>query len=221
MRVIRGKEVTLYPGQSASAPLVVVNTFEHEGERIKDAVKAVTEKDFSLLAVAGLSWDDDMSPWSAPPTRPGDNPCAGKADEYLDILTGDILPAALETLEDTPAWIGLSGYSLAGLFAVYAMYRTDLFARIASASGSLWYPDFPSYVYGHQLKRVPDRLYFSLGDREAKTGNPYLQPVQKNTEEIEHYFRQQGIHTIFELNKGNHFQRSTERMAKGIAWILD
>lgn len=118
------------------------------------------------------------------------------------------------------SWIGLAGYSLAGLFAVYAMYRSDLFSRIASASGSLWYPGFVDYVKSHGMKRRPERLYLSLGDKEARTRNPYMKKVQENTELLYGWYRQQGIETTFELNSGNHFVNDTERMAKGIAWIL-
>lgn len=37
-------------------------------------------------------------------------------------------------------FIGIAGYSLAGLFALYALYKTDVFTRVASMSGSLWFP---------------------------------------------------------------------------------
>lgn len=115
----------------------------------------------------------------------------------------------------------IAGYSLAGLFAVYAAYHTDAFARIVSASGSLWYPDFLEYTQGHTLCRVPDKMYFSLGDREAKTKNHCLCLVEERTRTLYEKYSGQGIPTKFELNPGNHFMDAVGRMARGIRWILE
>jgi hypothetical protein len=44
--------------------------------------------------------------------------------------------------------------------------------------------------------------------------------VENNTRTLEERFERAGAKTVFELNPGNHFQNATERMAKGIAWII-
>ena len=141
-------------------------------------------------------------------------------DEYLRLLTDVIVASAESELPGTPCWRGLAGYSLAGLFAVYALYGTDAFSRIASISGSLWLPGIKEYVVSHKPRRLPDRLYFSLGDKESKTRNPLLKTVGENTQAIYSYYRSQGIHTVFELNPGNHYNQAARRTAKGIAWLL-
>ena len=74
---------------------------------------------------------------------------------------------------------GIAGYSLGGLFALYAAYHCDEFRRVASMSGSLWFPDFREYVLSHDFANRPDRIYLSLGDKEAKTRNPVLKTVQE------------------------------------------
>ena len=51
-----------------------------------------------------------------------------------------IMPAILEELPSRPETLILASYSLTGLFAMYAAYRTDVITHIVSASGSLWYP---------------------------------------------------------------------------------
>lgn len=118
-------------------------------------------------------------------------------------------------------WRGLAGYSLAGLFALYSLYQTDLFSRVASMSGSLWFPGFTDYVFSHEMKKRPEHLYFSLGNQECRTRNPYLKTVQDNTEKIEHYYAQCGINTVFQLNPGNHYKNAVQRTAAGISWILN
>lgn len=44
--------------------------------------------------------------------------------------------------------------------------------------------------------------------------------MEENTREIEKFYRENGVKTYFEVNKGNHFQNAVERTASGIAWIL-
>ena len=53
----------------------------------------------------------------------------------MKLLIDEILPKAKELMEGEPKFTGIAGYSLAGLFAVYAMYKTDVFDRVASMSG--------------------------------------------------------------------------------------
>ena len=217
---IEGKAVELFAPLNPGAPLVVLNGEAGEGGAVHEAVRAATDTDFSLAAVSGLAWDDDLTPWPIPPIMKGASPCAGQADAYLETLTERILPKVLEALPVAPACVALAGYSLAGLFALYAMTRTDRFARVASASGSLWYPGFVEYAKTHAPVRQPDALYLSLGDREGKTRNPLMRTVEDNTRALADFYREAGIHTRFELNPGGHFNDPNGRMARAIAWML-
>ena len=133
----------------------------------------------------------------------------------------EIMPEAEALLPGAPAWRGLAGYSLAGLFALYALYQTDVFARAASMSGSFWFEGIMEYVCSHEMKRKPDCLYFSLGDKESSTDNPILNVVQQNTQEIETLCHGKGIETTFVLNSGSHYQACNKRTAAGIHWILN
>ncbi len=81
-----------------------------------------------------------MAPWEITPTSKNDTPCTGGAGNYLRLLAEEIISQAEKTVPGIPPWRGLTGYSLAGLFAVYAIYQMDLFSRIASMSGPLWFP---------------------------------------------------------------------------------
>lgn len=102
------------------------------------------------------------------------------------------------------------------LFAIYSMYNCDDFDRVASISGSLWFPGFLEYVFDNRMKVTPDRIYMSLGDKEKKTGNPQLSKVQINTEAMVKHFKDAGISVTWELNPGNHFTDSSGRCAAGI-----
>ena len=176
------------------------------------------------MCISNLNWDDDMSPWYAPKINKNDTDFLGKADEYLKILLEKIIPKVKEfveiNLEKQIEYYVIAGYSLAGLFAVYTAYRTDLFNKIVSCSGSFWFPNFVEYVEKNRISTNIKQIYFSLGNRESKTKNKVLQTVEENTKKIEKFLREQGIKTIYEENEGNHFQNADLRMAKGIKWIL-
>lgn len=217
------EEITVYraPEVSESMPIVYLNAGDDEGAVVWEACRALGCPAFTLAVISGLQWNNDLTPWPMPPIWKNDAPYTGGADEHLVLLTGEIIPAVENTLAEKPLYRVLAGYSLAGLFAVYAAYHTNAFARIVSASGSLWYPDFLEYTQSHALCRVPDKMYFSLGDREAKTKNRYLCLVEERTRMLCEKYSDQGIPTKFELNPGNHFMDADGRMARGIRWILE
>ena len=214
------KEVTLYKSSDTNAPLIVFNTFEGDGEDVYKELQNMGCTSINLLVVGNIDWNHDMSPWYMSSIYSKEKSFSGGADEYLKLLIDEILPKAKELIEGEPKFIGISGYSLAGLFAVYAMYKTDVFDRVVSMSGSLWFSDFIEYCKRNDYKRLPDKIYFSLGDKEANTRNPVLKTVQDKTIELSEYFNSLGTEVIFELNPGNHFTDTILRSAKGIKAIL-
>ncbi len=216
-----GKSLSMHSGELKDAPLVVLNTFQEEGEKVYKAIKVTCDQDFSLLCVSGLDWNRELSPWQSPSLSDDETPFSGGADEYLDSLTGRIIPDAIEKVGIDPAYISLAGYSLAGLFAVYSLYRTDMFSRVASASGSFWFPGFVDLVREREPLHMPDRIYFSLGDKEARTRNQILSTVEVGTRTVFGTFIEKGTDAVFEMNPGNHFRNPAERMARGISWMLD
>ena len=217
---IKDKVITIYKSSDTNAPLIVFNTFEGDGEGVYQALQNMGCTFINLLVVGNIDWNHDMSPWYMPSIYSKEKSFSGGADEYLKLLIDEILPKANELIEGEPEFTGIAGYSLAGLFAVYAMYKTDVFDRVASMSGSLWFIDFIEYCKRNEYKRLPDKIYFSLGDKEANTRNPVLKTVQDKTIGISEYFKSLGAEVIFELNQGNHFTDIILRSAKGIKAIL-
>ena len=217
---IKEKRATLYKSADSNMPLLVLNNFSDDGKNIVDELKLLGHTDFNLLNIENLNWNHDMTPWFSPPLFSSDPPCTGGADEYLQLLLSEILPRAEEEINGISPYTGIAGYSLAGLFALYAMYQCDKFARAASISGSLWFPDFTEYCFTHVPPRTPDRLYLSLGDREAITKNKILKTVRENTDALAEHFRSIGMDVTWELNPGNHFKDAAARCAKGIGALL-
>ena len=217
---IDGKAVSVFLGNKPGIPSIYLNTYSDEGQKIYEAAQAVGCPPFNLVTVSDLAWSHDMAPWDSPAAFKNGESFTGGADDYLRLLVEEIIPRAEKELAGPPAWRGIAGYSLAGLFALYAIYRTDMFSRVGCMSGSLWFPGFKEYIFSHEPKSRPDCIYFSLGDKEAKTRNPVLKTVQENTEAIHAHFLAQGIDTVFQLNPGNHFVQGIERTVAGIRWLL-
>lgn len=218
---IDGKAVSVFLGNKPGIPVIYLNTYSDEGQQVFEAVQAVGCLPFNLATISNLDWNHDMAPWDNPAAFKKGEPFTGGADDYLRLLVEEIIPRAEKELAGPPAWRGIAGYSLAGLFALYAIYQTDVFSRVGSMSGSLWFPGFKEYIFTHEPKRRPDCIYFSLGDKEAKTRNPILKTVQENTEEIRAFYQSKGIDTEFQMNPGNHFVQGIERTAAGIQWLLN
>lgn len=216
-----GKRVSVYPAEQPDSPLVLLNTFAEETDKIREELACPACPDHTLVAVTGLQWNRDLCPWNCPPVSRKTEPCTGGADDYLKLLTGEILERAEKEAGLHPCWRAVAGYSLAGLFAIYSLTRTDLFQRAASISGSLWYPRFRAYLREKGFKASPEALYFSLGEQEHKTRSPLMKTVQKETEVIEQYCRNQGAATILEMNAGGHYRDSQKRTATGIRWLLN
>lgn len=213
-----GKTVKIFKCEKADKPVIYLNDNADIGA---DIYGALGKTDFTLAVISDLDWNKDMSPWEIPPISRNDTPCTGGADEYLNILVRKIVCETEKSIEGKPLWRGIAGYSLAGLFAVYSMYKTNMFSRLASISGSLWFPNFKEYVFSREPVTKPDCIYFSLGDKEDRTKNKVLKPVRENTEEIVQFYGGKKIPSTFVLNEGNHFNNAAERTAAGIEWILN
>jgi len=158
--------------QNAGAPIVFYNAFANEADEIVRALSELGGVNLTLAAVGGLEWNSEMTPWPMPALFKKEAPFEGRADEYLQTLTQQIAPAVLAITGDA-AWLGIAGYSLGGLFALYSLYKTPMFTRVASVSGSLWYKDFREFALGSHLAGKLERAYLSIGDRESMSKNKY------------------------------------------------
>ena len=115
-----------------------------------------------------------------------------------------------------PAVMG--GYSLAGLFSLWAGYNSSLFDGIAAASPSVWYPQWTDYTEGRPMHSKA--VYLSLGDSESRTKNPVMAHVDDAIRRQQELLSAQGVDTTLVWNAGNHFVDSEKRMAKAFAWVV-
>ena len=208
--------------QKESCPTILCCMHEGLGTdegRLEDA-KAVaslmtemTQKPFNLLCFDVSSWNRFLSPW------PYEN-FTGEAGDTLSWISEQGIPY-LSSIGLTGKTL-IAGYSLAGLFALWAARSTDLFEGCASCSGSLWYPHWAEFSKSHPLKQN-NIVYLSLGGKESKTSHPVISTIEVCTkEEFARIQRDPRVKkSTFEMNAGGHFTKTLWRLAKGMAWLVN
>lgn len=95
----------------------------------------------------------------------------GHAEETLAYIQNTLIPecfTAHHLAEQTK--IMLCGYSLAGLFALWAGSQSERFSAVAGVSPSVWFPGYGDYEQAHPIRA--EHVYLSLGDREEQTKKP-------------------------------------------------
>lgn len=214
---INGKEFSVYLPPAANEKVPIFYFISHENS-LPALIAALKEPNCAIVTISADRWNDQLSPWQAEKVFKNGEPFGGEAGNYLREIES-LLPAAEAKLGLSVSRRAIVGYSLAGLFALYALCESRTFNYAASISGSLWFPDFAEYVASKQLA-PPDAVYFSVGDREKHTKSKLMSQVEEKTETIRRYFESLGTRTVFELNPGNHFVDSDLRVAKGISWLI-
>lgn len=129
----------------------------------------------SLVSVGVDLWEENFSPWCAPRVFAKGPNFGDGAQKTLDTLINQVIPWAESELTDPPAYRVLVGYSLAGLFSLWAGVSQPgvspqvargcqpgtatgstgapaapqpaaTFQRIGAVSGSFWFPGLLDYV---------------------------------------------------------------------------
>ena len=163
---------------------------------------------FTLVAFRIRNWNVELSPWKAPAVFGREDFGEGASNTLCYVL--DELVTRFKGNRYC-----LGGYSLAGLFALWSGYQTDVFSSIVGASPSVWFPKWIEYADRHKMKA--NRVYLSLGDKEPKARNPIMARVG---ECIERMHKLLDCEKRVECNEGNHFKDNAIRTAKGLAWAI-
>ena len=206
----------------STAPLVVLvahSDNDDEIEHLRTDIYLQSKTEFSSLIKNNIDWNTSLSPWPYDRIAKRVGSFIGKADAFLRELEEDVA-REIAMSRINPSAVYIAGYSLAGLFALYSLYKTDLFDGGACCSGSLWYPGFVDFVKNNDFCKLPTRLYMSLGDKESRVKNPIFASVEDKTKEVLKCYKQQGINVKFEMNPGNHMTDVDNRVAKGISNLL-
>ena len=208
-------------GEAHAEYLLIQMTGEHELQSMDNEVATIAQgaaHPFLFAAIPVESWNDALSPWEAPAVW-GKQGFGGKAADTLRFLTEQVIPTLKQQLHlPENVKIILGGYSLAGLFALWASTQTDLFYGIAAASPSVWFPDWMEFEQQHPIQT--QHIYLSLGDKEEHTKNAVMAVVGDNIRTLHSQLIACGADCTFEWNSGGHFKDADLRTARAFQWVM-
>ena len=213
--------ITYEYGNPEADTVLIQPTGEHELASLENEVREIekrTSKEFRFIAIKVENWNDDLSPWSVDAVFKN-QPFSGKAENTLSFVTDIFIPELISRYSlSSDIKIVIGGYSLAGLFSLWAAYRTDIFHAVAAVSPSVWFPGWIEFAAEKHI--LADKVYLSLGNREKKTNNRTMARVGDNIRLQKELLDRQGIQSVLEWNEGNHFSAVEERTAKGFRWTI-
>lgn len=196
-----------------------IEKFESELTKL---VEARELPPFLLTGITITDWDNALTPWPAPGLEKGDPDFTGEAAATLRWLQEEYLPELEQKYQITAAKRYICGYSLAGLFALWAVMQTDRFRGCASCSGSLWFPGWREYLRDHLDKLQSGRVYLSLGRTEEKSKNVLLSGVGAATREAAELLaaKLKPENVALQWEDGGHFRMIEQRLLRAITWLL-
>ena len=171
---------------------------------------------FALAAFDIADWNRELLPWQVPAIVKNDSVTG---HETLHFLRNELLPEMKRRLGALPVVLG--GYSLAGLFALWAARECDAFAGVAAASPSVWIDGWEEYSASHPLRAR--QAFLSLGEREERARNQAIARVGERLRHEHARLRKQlgDANCVLEWNPGGHFNDCEKRLARAFRWNLE
>ena len=166
---------------------------------------------------------DDYTPWPLQTSETMPMDFGGKAEEHLSLITTHVIPFCESEygFASSAEKRVIGGYSLGGLFSLYAAVKTVLFGIILSCSSSLWYPGFLDYLKEHPFKAAHPKLYMSVGDQEGTTATNLTADQTSNTIALKDFYEPkfQAGDFKFTLEEGNHGNDISGRAWRAVEWV--
>lgn len=218
-------EISVFPAQKPESPVIYMHGMDGFAKDVLPLLDQQVQNaglpDFSLVTITVPydEWSNILAPWNTPAGWPQYVACTGGAPEYLRIFTEKIIPEAEKHIEK-PGPKMIAGYSLGGLFALWAEAKTGLFARLACPSGSFWFPNFISWFMKQNLPALPECIYFSSSEEEYNSENEYLKEEKPAIQALINWCHENQIRTDLVIDPGNHYEDVVKRSAAAIAWML-
>lgn len=217
--IIGGKTCRLF-GAEVPRRLLVQPSARHETASLEEeALQLASYSDipFLLVTIELEDWTVALLPW--PDGNISRDSEAGKqGQDTLRYIVQALLPELRRRYGPLPAILG--GYSLGGLFSLWASCQTDAFVAVAAASPSVWAHGWLPFARKHPSMAA--RIYLSLGDREEKVKNQAIARVGDALRAYYELLQQQKEpgHCTLVWEPGGHFNDNPGRLARAFAWCL-
>ena len=217
---IGGRKCRLY-GADNPEFILVQPSARHENATLESEVQqiaALSKAPFVLSAIELEDWVVDLMPW--PDGNISRDPEAGKhGRDTLGYILMDLVPELKGRYGSLPVILG--GYSLGGLFAIWASMQSGCFKAVAAASPSVWIHDWIPFARRHAP--MAGCVYLSLGDKEEHVKNQAIARVGDNLRAQYGLLREQlgPERCTLVREDGNHFTDNDGRTARAFAWCMD
>ena len=217
---IAGRKCRLF-GSETPEVLLVQPSARHETNILEAEtamISTLSGRPFLLAAIELEDWTLDLMPW--PDGNISRDPEAGRhGQETLQFILQDLLPELERRYGRLPVILG--GYSLGGLFALWASVQTDGFQAVAAASPSVWIHGWLPFAKKNAPKA--GHIYLSLGDREEHVKNQAIARVGDNLRAYYEMLRNPlgPEHCTLVWEEGGHFNENAGRLARAFAWCMD
>ena len=206
-------------------------------QREVDLIAQASPTGFAMVFFDCVEWARALMPW-ADDAVSRDAKVGRHAPDTLRFIEHTLLPWLRERFGALPCIIG--GYSLGGLFALWAARNTDAFTAVAAASPSLWINGWGEYAATHPILppkattqhstlNIPhsesrsSAIHLSLGDREEHCRNQRMKRIGDCVRAEHALLCQQLSPTAVTLrwHGGGHFGAEAERTAEAFAWCIE
>ena len=197
--------------------ILVQPSARHENASLEAEVTQLTAligRPFLLVTIELEDWTIDLMPW--PDRKISKDPRAGfRAGE----TRRRILDEVVSKYPGVPIILG--GYSLAGLFSLWASTQTARFTAVAAASPSLWIAEWDIFALQHPV--LAKDVYLSLGDREEISKNSAIARVGDRLRAQYVLLSEQlgESHCTLIWEEGSHFSDNAGRLARAFLWCME
>ena len=197
-----------------TAPVIyIIDSPEHPF----DVASVANSRTCTIVKVPVNDWNDSLTPWSAPGLYRGEADFGGDAAATLEELVGETIPAVEAKEGLMPTARGICGYSLGGLFALYALTHSKTFSACACLSGSVWYEGWVDRLRELDFDGEGKFSFLSIGSKEKHAAPKILHAVQDKMGECAQILEARGCETEFVVGPGNHMSFARERFDAGIS----
>ena len=201
--------------------MLIQPSARHENVTLEAEAEQIAERSgvpFVLATIELEDWIIDLMPW--PDGNISREPEAGKhGQDTLEYVLESLIPELQKRYGPLPVIIG--GYSLGGLFALWASAQSDRFKAVAAASPSVWIKDW--IPFAKKLAPMADAVYLSLGNQEEHVKNQAIARVG-NCLRTQHSLLQEQIgadNCTLVWEQGGHFNDNEGRLARAFAWCIE
>lgn len=204
----------VHVGKSASSPAIYVIDFP---EHPFDIASVAAGRESTVVSVPIGDWNANLTPWPAAGIYRGEPDFGGRAARTLGWLVDEAIPAIEQAEGLAPEKRAICGYSLGGLFALYAFAHDARFDACACLSGSVWYEGWVDYLRDLEFEGEGRFAFLSIGSKEKHAAPKILHHVQDQMGECADILRAHGCATEFSVKPGSHMSFVQERFDAGLS----